>query len=170
MCVIENTTTEDLDFIYWLFDAAINYQKANGYPAWRGYDKNVLQQEIGKKLQFKIVSGQDILCIFSINLSDPFTWQEREKGDAVYLHRIVTNPNFKGQKLFEKVLKWTKEFAIKKNLAYIRMDTWPNNISLINYYKSFGFEIVAYTTTPDTEELPEQNRNLDVVLMQLSLC
>lgn len=167
---IENTTTEDLDLIYWFFDKAINYQKSKNYPAWRGYDKKVLQQEIEQRVQFKIISGADILCIFSISLSDPFTWQEREKGDAVYLHRIVTNPNFKGQKLFDKVLQWAKEFAAKKKLAYIRMDTWPNNINLINYYKSFGFEIVAYATTPDTEALPEQNRNLDVVLMQLPLC
>ena len=41
-CKIENTTIADLEFVYSLFDQSIEYQERNGYPAWRGYDKNAL--------------------------------------------------------------------------------------------------------------------------------
>ncbi len=166
---VENTTRADIDFIYWLFDEAISYQKKNGFSVWKGYDKEVLLADIDHHLQFKIMSGTDMLCVFSILLNDPFIWREKEKGDAVYLHRIVVNPNFKGQKLFDKVLSWTKAFAKDKHLKYIRMDTWADNPKIINYYRSFGFELIEYYTTSDRPELPLQNRNLNVALLELKV-
>ena len=90
-------------------------------------------------------------------------------GNAIYLHRIVVNPSFKGQKQFKKTLKWTQEFAKKKELKYIRMDTWAENPNIINYYKSFGFKHIEDYTTPNTTELPEQHRNLKVALLELEL-
>jgi len=89
---IENTTPTDLNFIYWLFDEAMAYQKKNNYIGWNSYDKKFIQLDIERKLQFKIVSENVILCIFSICYSDVLIWREREKGDAIYLHRIVVNP------------------------------------------------------------------------------
>jgi hypothetical protein len=47
------------------------------------------------------------------------------------------------------------------------MDTWGDNAVIIDYYKSFGFEVVEYFTTPDTEALPVHNRKLRLVLLEL---
>jgi ribosomal protein S18 acetylase RimI-like enzyme len=85
------------------------------------------------------------------------------------LHRIVANPLFKGQRLFEKVLEWTKQLARQNDRKRVRMDTWADNERIINYYKSFGFELVGNRQTPDAEELPLQNRNLLVALLELKL-
>ena len=38
MDYIINTTIDDLDFVYKLFDDAILYQKSKGYAVWNGYD------------------------------------------------------------------------------------------------------------------------------------
>jgi len=102
---IFNTTPNDLDIIFWLFEQAMELQGKNDYKVWEGIDKGALQKDIDEGLQYKIVKDNDILCIFSIQYNDPFIWRGRDQNDAIYLHRIVVNPNFKGQKQFQKVCK-----------------------------------------------------------------
>ena len=70
-------------------------------------------------------------CIFSICYSDKIIWREKEKGDSLYLHRIVVNPAYKGQKQFGKILNWAVNYAIKRELRHIRMDTWADDPNLI---------------------------------------
>lgn len=163
------TTEADKPFIYWLFDQAISYQQKHGYPAWKGYDKDALQAEITNRLQYKIINGADILAVFSISYSDPGTWGEKDTGNALYLHRTITNPDFKGRKVFEKIRNWAIQFAGEKQLGYIRMDTWTDNPQLIAYYQSYGFTIAGERITANVPELPEQNRNLNVTLLEMEI-
>ena len=64
------------------------------------------------------------------------------------------------------VLAWSIFHGRLNNLSRIRMDTWADNPIMINYYKSFGFRYVDECTTPDSEELAIQNRNLKVALLE----
>jgi GNAT superfamily N-acetyltransferase len=101
--------------------------------------------------------------------ADKIIWREMEKGDAIYLHRIVVNPVFKGKRLFGEILKWAIEHARQKGLNFIRMDTWADNPHIIGYYKSFGFSVVENFTTPDSPELPLHNRKLALTLLQINI-
>ena len=92
-----------------------------------------------------------------------------DKGDALYLHRIVVNPTMKGQKLFSLILDWAIRHANGRKLNCIRMDTWASNPTLIKYYESFGFTFMENYTTPDSEELPVHNRNLPLALLEYKL-
>ncbi len=166
---ILNTEKKDLEFCYWLFEEAIAYQKSKGYKVWNGYDKGVLQVDVENRLQYKVTDGYQILCIFSVCYSDKVIWGERDRGDAVYLHRVVVNPNFKGQKQFGKIVDWTIAHAREKKMRYIRMDTWADNPNIIEYYKSFGFKCTGASTTPDSQELPIQARNLSLALLEHTL-
>ena len=166
---IVNATTNDLDFIYLLFEQAIAYQKKNNYIGWNSYDKAFIRSDIENGLLYKIIKEDAIVCIFSICLSDALIWREKEKGDAVYLHRVVVNPEYRGSHFFGKVLDWATNFARKRQLKYIRMDTWAANHKIIAYYKEYGFQFVENYTTPGTEDLPEQHRNLDVALLEYGL-
>jgi len=167
---VVNTTKDDLSTIFWLFEQAMELQGKNGYKVWEGIDKTALQKDIDQKLQYKIVNDSDnILCIFSIQHNDPFIWRHRDRNDAIYIHRIVVNPNFKGQKQFQNVLNWVKQFARQNNLKFVRMDTWADNLKIIEYYKSFGFEFIENYKTTNATELPIQNRNLDVALLEMKL-
>ncbi|HZE86445.1 MAG TPA: GNAT family N-acetyltransferase [Puia sp.] len=164
-----NTTRADLDFVYWMFGEAIAYQKSKNFKSWGFYDKEYLQKEVDNRLQYKIIGGTDILCIFSVLFSDPAIWGKKENGDAIYLHRIVVNPNFRGYKLFGKILEWAIDMAGKKGLKYIRMDTWADSPKIIDYYRSFGFRFLENYTTGDSPELPLTNRNLALALLQFDL-
>ena len=113
---IINTTKDDLEFIYFLFEEAIAYQQRKNYPGWNGFDKDVIIKDIEHQQQCKIISGKEILCIFSIVKSDPYIWRNKDKGDAIYLHRIIVNPLHKGHKQFAKIIQWAIDYAKQQKL------------------------------------------------------
>ncbi|MEQ9375181.1 MAG: GNAT family N-acetyltransferase [Imperialibacter sp.] len=163
---IVNTQLADLDLVYHLFEESIRYQEAKGYPVWRNYDKGAIIRDIEQGNQYKVVAGDDVLIVFSVAYTDKVIWRAMDQGDAVYLHRIVVNPAFKGQRLFGHVMDWAKSHARQKGLPYVRMDTWAANANIVSYYQRFGFAFVENYTTPDTDELPVHNRELALTLLQ----
>ena len=163
---VKNTELADLDLIFELFEQSIHYQEQNGYPVWKNYDRNAVIQDIVNEQQYKIVIDSVMAIVFSVGYSDKVIWRNMDKGDSIYLHRIVVNPECKGQKLFGKILDWSITHARQKGLHTIRMDTWAANPNIIDYYTSFGFVVVENFTTPDTEELPVHNRNLALTLLE----
>ena len=162
-----NTQLTDLPFIFHLFDQSIQYQEKHGYPVWKNYDRNAIKKDIEAGNQYKIVVNGRIAIVFSVAYSDKFIWRTMDKGESVYLHRIVVNPEFKGQKLFGAIVDWAIQHCKEKGLKSIRMDTWAVNSNIIEYYKGFGFRVVENYTTPDTEELPVHNRKLVLTLLEL---
>ncbi len=163
---VQYTELEDLPFIYELFDHSIIYQEKKGYPVWRDYDKNAIVRDIENKNQYKIIIDSAIAIVFSVAYSDKIIWRELDKGNSIYLHRIVINPEFKGQKLFGLIVQWAIEHIKNKGLSSIRMDTWAANQTIIHYYESFGFEVIETYTTPNSSELPVHNRNLALTLLE----
>lgn len=167
--IIKNTDAADLEFIYGLFDSAIAYQTLRKFPVWRGYDKAVLIRECADGHQYKILIDGVIAIVFSVCYEDKIIWGEREDGNALYLHRIAVNPEFKGRKLFGEILNWAIIHAKTKRLRFIRMDTWAENPGMSDYYITFGFKIVDHSIAPDSPELGFQYRNLALALLELEL-
>jgi ribosomal protein S18 acetylase RimI-like enzyme len=166
---VDNASPDDLPFICELFEQGIAFQKSRNYIGWNSYDTNYIRKDIDGKLLFKIIVEENILCVFSICFNDRLIWRDMEKGDAVYLHRIILNRQFAGSKAFEKVLEWSIRFARDKGLKHIRMDTWADNSRIIDFYKGYGFRFIENYKTSDTEDLPVQHRNLNVALLEYSL-
>ena len=166
---VRNTEMSDLPFIFSLFDQSIKYQEKHGYPAWRNYDRNAIIRDIESKNQFKVVIDSAAAIVFSVCYSDKIIWRDFEKGESMYLHRIVVNTAFKGQKLFGVILNWAINHCKQKSLTSIRMDTWAANPTIIEYYKGFGFRFVENYTTPDSSELPIHNRNLALTLLEYKI-
>ncbi len=169
MIEIRNTETGDLEQVFALFDLSIAYQERNGYPVWKNYDKGAIRRDVENKNQYKIIVDAKTAIVFSVCYTDKVIWRELDKGDSIYLHRIVVNPDFKGQKLFGTILEWAIEHSKQKGLTAIRMDTWAANPTIINYYKNFGFTFIENYTTPNTEALPVHNRNLELTLLEYKL-
>lgn len=167
--MITHATIHDLPFIYRLFEEAIAYQKENNYIGWKNYDKDFLRHDVENKLLYKIMQEETISGIFSTCYSDPLIWREKEKNDALYLHRIVANRSVHSVPVFSLILDWAKQFAQEKQLKYLRMDTWAANKKIIDYYTRYGFILVEEYTTPDTTDLPVQHRKLNVALLEMVL-
>lgn len=166
---VVHTEMTDLKQIYELFEHSIRYQEKRGYPVWKNYDRNAIIRDIEQKNQYKVVIGTEMAIGFSIGYADKIIWRDRDKGTSVYLHRIVVNPEFKGQRLFGTILEWTISHSKHLGLDSVRMDTWTANPTIIEYYSGFGFKVVENYTTPDTTDLPVHNRNLELTLLEYKI-
>jgi ribosomal protein S18 acetylase RimI-like enzyme len=164
-----NTEMSDLKQIFELFEHSVKYQEKKGYQVWKNYDKNAIRKDIEDNNQYKVVIDSKTVIVFSVSYTDKAIWRDLDKGDSIYLHRIVVNPEFKGKKLFGIILEWAIAHSKQKELSNIRMDTWAANPTIISYYKSFGFTCIENYTTPDSEELPVHNRNLALTLLEYRL-
>src|SRR5689334_16575738 len=120
---VQNTNMNDVDTVFTFFEHSIRYQEKHGYPVWKNYDRNAVIEDIRTGNHYKVVRDSEIAIVFSVCYTDKIIWQELEKGDALYLHRIVVNPDFKGQKLFGNILNWAIDECKRRNLKYVRMDT-----------------------------------------------
>ncbi len=92
-----NSTTCDLEAIFELYDAAIAHQKAVSPMHWLPFDPKMVEREIAEGRQWKIIVDGHIACVFVTAYSDWAIWGEKDRDPSVYLHRIVTNPAFRGR-------------------------------------------------------------------------
>lgn len=146
--------TADLDDIFQLYDAATAYQKTVGIRSWKGFERAMVENEIEEERQYKIVIDDEIACVFLLTENDPLIWQEKDKDPSVYIHRIATNPKFRGKHFVKEIVKWVKRYAVDHQKNFIRLDTGSGNEKLNNYYKSCGFNYLGIVKLNATGNLP----------------
>lgn len=126
------------------WEAALVYQKSARLPLWPPYPAGLVDNEIQAGLHFSAFLPDDSLTgFFSLALSDPLIWEEKEKGDAIYIHRMCVNPACKGHRLAASALAWAYGYAAGCGRRFIRMDTWADNEKLMEYYAACGFQLVG---------------------------
>ncbi|MEC5158223.1 GNAT family N-acetyltransferase [Chryseobacterium sp. MP_3.2] len=167
---ISNSTLDDILEIFRLYKLATDYQKA-AFPGnvWPEFDKDFIASEVIENRQFKIVIDNQIACIWAITFYDAQIWEEKENNDAIYLHRIATNPEFRGKNFVQLVADWSKDFGKKENKKFIRMDTCGQNNRLINHYKSCGFQFLGMKKLKDSSGLQEHYQNAEVCFFEMEL-
>jgi len=166
---IKNSTLEDIDKICWLFRDAISFQKRNGYPEFKWEDREGSIRHVLNKTHYKVIMENEIVGVFNVQLSDSPAWRHHDKGNAIYLHGVLVDRRFKGQRIFKKMLDWSIEYALVLKKDYVRLDTWANNPTLERYYYQLGFEKFEDFKYPSTKNITLNSRGNQVVLMQYPL-
>ncbi|TWI93932.1 acetyltransferase (GNAT) family protein [Mucilaginibacter frigoritolerans] len=166
---IHYSTKEDIDEIFRLYRIATDFQKAKFIVHWPEFERSMIETEINEKRQWKIVIDNRIACIWAITFNDPQIWEQRNDDPAVYIHRIATNPEFRGQNLVQQITEWAKQYALTNKKKFIRMDTVGNNPGLIAYYIKNGFDFLGLYKLENTEGLPAHYHNATVSLFQIEL-
>lgn len=167
---IENSNLTDISEIFRLYKLATDFQKLK-FPEnqWPVFDKELINKEVIENRQFKLIINNEIACVWAITFSDAQIWEEKENNSSIYIHRIATNPEFRGQNFVQKIVNWAKEYAIDKNKEYIRMDTCGKNDRLINHYKRCGFDFLGIKKLKNTSELPAHYHNADVCYFEINV-
>ncbi len=166
---IVNSTIEDIDVIFKLYDSAIEHQKKVFHKHWQGFERALIETEIAEKRQWKIISENEIACIFAVTYNDAAIWKERDACPSIYIHRIVTNPKFRGQALVRDIVDWAKEFCKANEKKFLRMDTWADNPKLIEYYAGFGFNYVGVSRPENLEGLPKHYSGNPLALFEIEI-
>lgn len=164
----EPSTIEDIDEIFKFYDLAIEYQKTKFNKQWKGFDRDLISKEIAENRQWKITINEETACVFAITFEDESIWKEKNGDKAVYFHRIVTHPKYRGQRFVEKIIEWGISFAKEKDLDFLRMDTWGDNEALIEYYQKCGFDFLGIIT-PNYNNLPKHYEGITLSLFQIEV-
>ena len=166
---IENALGQDLKTILALYDKAIEFQKTVFDKPWLGFDVEFVNREIDEGRLWKITEDGLIANIFSVAYADPMLWLEKSNDPAMYIHRIVTNPDFRGRGYVPAITEWAKEHAREKNLRFVRMDTWSDNQKLLDYYQNCSFKFVGTVEPAESDTLPAHYRDLTLALLEIDL-
>ncbi len=165
---IVNSTVEDIDLIFWFYDAAIEYQKKVFDKHWKGFEHDLVEREINENRQWKILLDGQVACVFAITFNDHSIWGEHDQDDAIYIHRIVTHPDFRGRNLVQHIVHWAKDYAHAMRRQYVRLDTWGDNEKLIQLYQNAGFKFLGIIT-PDFRSLPKHYIGITLSLFEIKL-
>lgn len=166
--IITNSTTQDINEIFRLYKLATDFQKIKfSGNQWPEFDKTLIAGEIAENRQFKLLMNNEIACIWAIAFSDPQIWKNDDGQSAMYIHRIATNPNFRGNNFVKLIVDWAKKFA--SNKKYIRMDTCGENKKLIHHYKNCGFDFLGIKKLEDATGLPKHYQDADVCYFEIKL-
>ncbi len=167
---IMNSNLDDIPEIFRLYQLARDFQKIQ-FPEnlWPEFDQDFIATEVIENRQFKIVIDNKIACIWAITYNDADIWEEKENNDAIYIHRIATNPEFRGNNFVQMIADWSKDFARKENKKFLRMDTCGQNDRLINHYKNCGFEFLGMKKLKDSSGLQAHYHNADVCFFEIEL-
>lgn len=161
------STIHDIEQIFELYDAAIAFQKTVFNKHWQGFERSLIERELKEERQWKIQIDGKTACIFAIDFNDPLIWKEKDVDPAIYLHRIVTNPEFRGANFVNEIVTWAHTFATGKAKEYIRMDTWGDNPRLIAYYVKCGFNYLGNIIPEASNILPKHYENIELALFEI---
>lgn len=110
-----------------------------------------------------------VVCVWAITFEDEQIWEERNADAAIYIHRIATNPDFRGQNFVAKIVDWTKSYAKSLGKNYVRLDTIGENFPLISHYKKSGFDFLGMFNMKNTAGLPDHYRSGHVALFEIRI-
>ncbi|KAF9335015.1 hypothetical protein BGZ91_010639 [Linnemannia elongata] len=84
--------------------------------------------------------NETIIGTFTLNYTDPFDqmlWTDLvdDWSDAVYLHRLVVEREYKGYGLGPKALHFAELEGLKRGKHYLRLDCMADNKLLKTYYR-----------------------------------
>jgi ribosomal protein S18 acetylase RimI-like enzyme len=167
---IENSIPNDQTEIFRLYKIASEYQKTKKtVVVWPDFEKQLVETEIAEKRQWKLIIDNEIACVWATTFSDEQIWEKQKEDAAIYIHRIATNPSFRGHNFVSTIVNWAKEYAINSKKKFIRLDTLGDNKKLIEHYTNAGFDFLGMFDLNDTKGLPDHYHNTPVCLFEIKL-
>lgn len=168
--IIANNTIQDIDQIFALYDAAVEFQKTKFDKHWQNFDRAMIETEIAEHRHFKIILEEQTACIFSLSFDDAIIWGDDDHNrSSVYIHRIVTNPAFRGRRFLTYIKNWALNYASVHNKNRVRMDTWGDNKKLIDYYIESGFTYVGLKQMEKADNLPKHYEGVSLSLFEIKI-
>jgi RimJ/RimL family protein N-acetyltransferase len=162
------STPADIDEIFRLYKLAAAYQASiQSLVVWPDFERALVEEELAEKRQWKLVIEQEIACVWAITFDDPLIWEAKNADPALYLHRIATNPNFRGRNMVREIVHWATRYAQQQGKRYVRLDTIGENQGLIAHYTGCGFTYLGLAKLTNTQGLPPHYHGATVSLFEL---
>jgi ribosomal protein S18 acetylase RimI-like enzyme len=167
---ITNSTAADINDIFRLYRLASDHQRTKKtVVVWPEFDRQLVETEIIENRQWKLVLDERIACVWATTFSDEQIWEKRNTDPAVYIHRIATHPDFRGNNFVSAIVTWAIEYAKANRRSFVRLDTLGNNTRLIKHYTDAGFTFLGMFDLKSTEGLPNHYHHTPACLFELDV-
>ncbi|WP_339841814.1 GNAT family N-acetyltransferase [uncultured Maribacter sp.] len=167
---VYNSTTKDIDEIFKLYGIASDFQRSKKtVVVWPDFDRSMVSDEINENRQFKLLIDNKIACVWAITFSDEQIWRKRNDDSAIYIHRIATNPDFRGHNFVGSIVDWAKSYAKIQQKRYVRLDTIGENKGLIRHYTNAGFDFLGMFDLQNVDTLPPHYKEGPACLFEIDL-
>ncbi|MES2062934.1 MAG: GNAT family N-acetyltransferase [Bacteroidota bacterium] len=168
---ITNSVAADIDEIFRLYNIASAYQKSKKTViVWPQFDRALVETEIAENRQWKITINGEIACVWATTFSDEQIWEELNTDKAIYIHRIATNPLYRGHNFVQLITNWAIDYAKLNAIDFVRLDTIGNNVKLIEHYTNAGFVFLGLFNLKNTTGLPAHYQsNLPACLFEINV-
>ena len=142
--VIRLATQADFTAIDQLILKKAEEFQAKGKSQWAKY----LEPSRSEFVRHDLINGtvyiyeEDETVVGSVSLIPPTSWDDdlwTESGDAVFLHRLVTDSRMRGKQIGEQLMR----HALRETTGLIRLDCVADNLFLNTFYSRFGFTYVG---------------------------
>lgn len=163
------STTADKTTIFALYDAAIAHQKQVSHLHWLPFDEALVEREIQEARQWKVILDDQVAAVFVVAYNDPDIWGERDAEPSIYLHRIVTHPDFRGRNLVRTITEWAKNHGQALGRRFLRLDTWAENLKLRELYQRAGYHFLGDAPPANPAGLPSHYSGILLGFYEIAL-
>ncbi len=117
------------------------YNWNTAYP-----DPEEVESDIEKGDLFLYQYHHTSIAVVCLNAEAPEGYDQinwKHKGPCLYVHRLAVHPDWRNEKIAEKIMDFSYNYAKEKGYNSIRLDAITKNPSAIRLYEKCGYEPVG---------------------------
>ncbi len=131
-----------------IYKSCIPEMNRNGLYNWNtAYpDPDQVESDIEKGNLFLYQYHHASIGVVCLNTEVPEGYDQmgwKYTGPCLYVHRLAVHPDWRNENIAEKIMNFTREYAIEKKFRAIRLDAITKNPSAIRLYEKCGYEPVG---------------------------
>ena len=141
----------DLPAIMEVINSRVRWLDAQGSRQWNSRDfTQDMEQAISSNSTWLLQAGNSPVGVINLTtVADPDFWTAEEQAQpALYIGRMATHLETRGQGLGELLLDLAQVYAERHFLPRVRWDAWRGNQRLHRYYKTLGSEHIRTAEVP----------------------
>lgn len=151
--VMARAQSNDLADVMSLLNQRIEWLRDIGSDQWntgRTFENRMINA-IHRRETWVLREEDEAIATLSLSpVGDPDFWTPEElKEHALYLGKMATSLDRRGEKLGQLMLSWAQDWAAKEGANFVRWDVWRTNRNLQKYYLSIGARYVRTENVAD---------------------
>lgn len=155
---IRKATADDADVVIRILRDAARWLIDKSIHQWSYYLTDEAASEVRQAIKIGttyMVTDNDQQPVATFNLSreqndlDASVWGSCE-DEALYLHRLAVDQNYRRQRIGKKLLEWIEENSQTES-GVLRLDCVADNSALNQFYMNAGFTFSGYARAKDIQ-------------------
>lgn len=145
--MIKLADLNDLQEILKITKKAVNLMNENGNDQWdKDYPtKEIFEKDIkNKDLFIKKDNNYNILGFVVLNEKEADEYKNLNwlYDNGLIVHRLVVNIKYRKQNVASELMHFAEKMAIKKDLYYIKTDTYIKNTPALKLFEKFNYDYI----------------------------